>query len=283
MSEHGNKPERRRFSPRPPHPEPVRALVLLLLLPLAACTEAPPEPLSPAAAAERDSVLTLLHAADTNTLAAAFDRLDAFRYHVETRTEQLSADGQPAAWRTVAAEVTPNAGAPRAEVVLDDSTGAFDYGRFAVLASDADESPFPAENPAALIVPEDPAYLDPRGREAYQFQFAPDTRLGTRRVRVLLVDALPGEGDDKTLRHARLYLDPATGDLVGIRLIQQTESVLFSERSDATILLQPGPAGGWLPDRTRTETTLDALFTARRHFRLSRRYSDFMPAAAAAR
>ena len=261
----------------------MRVLALLLLLPLAACTEAPPEPLAPADAAERDSVLAVLRTADTAALAAAFDRLDAFRYHVESRTEQFGADGRTEAARTVAAEVSPNAGAPLTDVVLADSTGAFDYGAFAAFASEADENPLPGENPATLVVPEDPPYLDPRGREAYQFRFAPDTLLGDRRVRVLTVDARPGEGDDKTLRRARLYLDPATGDLVGIRLLQRMESVLFSERSDASILLQPGPAGGWLPERTRFDTTLDALFTARRHFRLSRRYSDFMPAAAAAR
>jgi hypothetical protein len=261
----------------------VRVLALLLLLPLAACTEAPPAPLSPADAAERDSVLALLRAADSDALAAAFNRLDAFRYHVEVRTEQLSADGRAEAVRTVAAEVTPNGDAPLLDVVLADSTGAFDYGGFALFASEPDAKPLPAENPAALVVPEDPAYLDPRGIEAYRFRFAPNATLGDRRVRVLTVEARPGEGDDKTLRHAQLYLDPATGDLVGIRLQQRMASPLFSERSDATILLQPGPAGGWLPHTTRFETTLDALFTAKRHFRLSRRYSEFAPAAAAAR
>ncbi|MEP0546228.1 MAG: hypothetical protein ABJF88_04800 [Rhodothermales bacterium] len=261
----------------------MRLFALLLLLPLAACTEAPSVPLSPEDAAERDSVLALLRAADTAALAAAFDRLDAFRYRVETRTEQLGTDGRTEATRTVAAEVTPNGGVPLADVVQADSTGAFDYGGFALFASEPDIDPLPAENPATLVVPEDPAYLDPRGIEAYQFRFASDTRLGDRRVRVLSIDARPGEGDDKTLRHAQLYLDPATGDLVGIRLQQRMTSLLFSERSDATILLQPGPAGGWLPQSTRFETTLDALFTAKRHFRLSRRYSEFAPAAAAAR
>jgi hypothetical protein len=261
----------------------VRLLALLLLLPLAACSEAPPAPLAPDDAAERDSVLALLRTADTDALAAAFNRLDAFRYHVEVRTEQLGADGRTEAVRTVAAEVTPNGDAPLLDIVLADSTGAFDYGGFALFASDPDLDPLPAENPATLVVPEDPAYLDPRGIETYLFRFAPDTLLGDRRVRVLTVDARPGEGDDKTLRRARLYLDPATSDLVGIRLQQRMASPLFSERSDATILLQPGPAGGWLPHRTRFETTLDALFTDERHFRLSRRYDDFMPAAAAAR
>lgn len=259
----------------------MRFLALLLLLPLAACTEPAPEPLSPADAAERDSVLALLRTADTDVLAAAFNRLDAFRYHVETRTEQLGADGQTRAFRAISADVAPEAGAPRADVLLTDSAGTFDYGGFAALAADAEEHPLPADNPATLVLPDDPAYLDPRGRDAFQFRFAPDTLLGDRRVRVLRVEARPGEGDDQILRRARLYLDPATGVLVGVRLHQRMASVLFSEASDMTILLQPGPAGGWLPDFTRYETALDALFTARRHFRLTRRYSDFHPAAAA--
>ena len=261
----------------------MRVFLLLPFLALAACTDAPPPPLSSDAAAERDSVLVLLRAADMGALASAFDRLDAFRYQVETRTEQFDAVGQATASRTVTADVTPQADAPVADVVLADSNGTFDYGGFARFASSADGDLLPGDNPALLLVPEDPDYLDARNREAYTYRFAPDTLLGDRRVRVLYVQARPGEGDDKPIRRARLYLDPATGDLVGLRLLRTMNSLLFSERSDATILLQAGPAGGWLPHRTRFETSLGALFTADRRFRLSRRYDAFMPAAAAAR
>lgn len=256
--------------------EPLRLLALLVLLPLfAACDEPAPDPLSPAEVAERDSVLALLRTADTETLAAAFDRLDAFRYRVVTRTEQFD-DESLMAQRTVTAEVMPTADSAGTDIVQTDSSGAFDFGGFAAFASDELENPLPAENPATLVLPDDPAYLDPRGRETFIFHFAPDTLFGERRVRVLTVEA---RENDQALRRARLYLD-ASGALVGVRLQRRTESVIFSERSDTAVLLQPG-VGGWLPHVTRVETTLGALGTDRRRFRLTRRYSAFEPAAAA--
>jgi len=256
--------------------EPLRLLALLLLLQLlAACDEPAPDPLSPAEVAERDSVLALLRTADTASLAAAFDRLDAFRFRVVTRTEQFEA-GDQIAQRTLTAEVVPTADGPGIDLVQIDSSGAFDFGGFAAFASESAESPLPAENPATLVLPDDPAYLDPRGRETFRFRFAPDTLFGDRRVQVLTVEA---REDDQALRRARLYLDDE-GALVGVRLQRRTESVIFSERSDTAVLLQPGPAGGWLPNLTRIETALGALGTDRRRFRLTRRYSDFEPAAA---
>lgn len=253
--------------------------VLFPLLALAACKQPEPPPLSPDEVAVRDSALALLGTIDTERLSAAFERLDAFRYRVVTQTEQLG-DAAPTVQRTVTADVTPAADGPRIDIVQTDSSGTFDFGRFDPFANDAAESPLPAENPATLVLPEDPAYLDPRGREAFAFSFAPDTLLGGRRVQIVAIAAREGE-DDQALRRARLYIDRTTGVLVGVRLRRRTESVIFREASDTAVLLQPGPADGWLPSLTRVETTLGALFTDQRRFRLTRRYSDFQPAAAA--
>jgi hypothetical protein len=260
-------------------PDPLRRLLFLLVPLLAACGGPDPAPLSPDELAARDSALALLADADDAPFANAFERLDAFRYRVVTQTEQLG-EATPVAQRTVVAEVTPTADGPRIDVVDDASTGAFDYGAFSVLTSDAPERPLAVENPAPLVLPEDPAYLDPRGREAFAFGFAPDTVLGGQPVRIVTVDAREGE-DDEPLRSARLYLHRGSGALVGVRLQRRTESPIFTERSDATILLQPGPAGGWLPHYTRVETAVDALFADGRRFRITRRYVDFEPAAAA--
>jgi hypothetical protein len=266
---------------RPPlTAEPLRLLPLFLLVPLfAACGGSEPAPLSHDEVAVRDSALTLLSNADTDTLGDAFERLDAFRYRIVTQTEQLG-DGASVAQRTITAEVTPTADGPRADIVETDSSGAFDYGRFSVLASDGPVSPLATENPAPLVLPEDPAYLDPRGREAFTFGFAPDTVLSGQRVQIVTVDARAG-ADDQPLRSARLYLHSTTGAVVGVRLQRRTESLVFSESSDATILLQPGPAGGWLPRLTRVETEVNALFSDAHRFRIARRYADFQPAAAA--
>lgn len=263
----------------PPTTDPLRRLLFLLVPLLAACGGPDPTPLSPDELAARDSALALLADADDAPLAGAFERLDAFRYRVVTQTEQPG-EATPTARRTVVAEVMPTADGQRVDIVGDDSTGAFDFGRFSLLTSDALERPLAAENPAPLVLPEDPAYLDPRGREAFTFGFAPDTVLGGQPARIVTVDAREGE-EDQSLRSARLYLHHDSGVLVGVRLQRRTESIVFSESNDATIMLQPGPAGGWLPHYTHVETTVDALFAEGRRFQITRRYDDFEPAAAA--
>ncbi len=240
----------------------------LLALLLAGCAERPPVPLPPDEAAERDSVLALLRVLDAADLTAAFDRLGRASYQVEVRTEQLGPDGTPAATRTRTLRVTP--GGPT--LLAADSTGTFDYGAFGRLVDHHGSGDAPGVNPVALVLPEEPAWLDPRGREAFRFAFAPDTLLGGRRARVLTVEARPGEGDEQPLRRARLYLDAKTNTLVGFRLHRRLESVLFGEASEALVLLHPGP-DGWRPHRARFATALDAPLAARRRFRLTRRYT----------
>lgn len=248
----------------------MRCLLVLPLLLVAACTTPAPEPLSPAEAGERDSVLAVLRTLDSEALDLAFARLgDASApYLTETRVEQLGTDGAPVAFRTRTLRIGPR----RTTLVAADSSGTFDYGAFDVVAgSDAWEDS-PGLNPVALTLPEEPAWLDPRGREAFRFGIAPDTLLGDRRVRVLTVEARPGEGDDQPLRRARLYLDSETSTLVGFRLHRRLASVLFGETSEALVLLHPGP-DGWRPHRTRFETALDAPLATRRRFHLTRRYT----------
>lgn len=270
----------RRFSVLHAPDAPVRFFALALLLPLlAACDEPPPPVLSPADKAERDSVLALLRTTDTDALAAAFERLADLPYRVETTTAQLALDGEIVAHRRFVAVVDP--AAPPPDVLETDSTGAFDWGALGALASDDAEALLPTDNPATLVFPDDPPYLDPQGREAFAFRFAPDTLIGGRRVQVLTVDARPGEGDDQLLRHARLYVADG-GQLVGARLRRRTESVLFTEKSEATILLHPTSAGTWLPHATRYDATVGALFTDRRRFRLTRLYTPLAPALSAA-
>ena len=241
----------------------------LLLALLTACAEPPSPSLSPTDAAGQDSVLAVLRTLDGDALGAAFARLEqSTPYVVETRIEQLGADGMPVASQSRTLRV----GASDAEIVAADSAGTFDYGAFGALSgSTVWEAGGGGVNPVSLMLPEDPAWLDPRGREIFQFGTAPDTLLADRRVRALTVVARPGEGDDQPLRHARLYLDAETHTLVGFRLHRRMDSVLFGERTDALVLLHPD-SGGWRPHQARFVTTLAAPLTPPRRFRLTRRY-----------
>ncbi len=241
--------------------------LVLLVVALGACSEQPPPALAPGESAARDSVLTLLRAADTNTFDAAFARLDKMVYQVTTRTEQIGENGEPVASHTRTYRLTRGT----AERIAADSSGTFDYGGFSSFADRRrDELDF-ATSPAALVLPDEPAYLDPRGREVFTFALAGDTLLGDRRVRVLTVTARPGEGDDQALRTARLYLD-VSGSLVGARVRRRQASALFGESSALVFFLQPTD-GGWLPDRLSVDTEIRAPLTTPRRFRLDERYT----------
>ncbi len=248
---------------------PLPPLLLLAACTLAACTPTP-EPVARAEAAQRDSALAILRSLDRAPLMAAFDGL-ARPYRVETLVEQLGADGEPAAFRSRTLRV----GQGGAEVVAADSAGALDFGAFGALAGGGAWTGEVGANPVPLTLPEEPAWLDPRGREAFRFGFAPDTLLGERRVRVLTVEARPGEGDDQPLRRARLYVDGEVS-LVGFRLHRRMDAVLFGEASTVAVELHPGPEG-WRPHRVQLETALDAPLAAPRLFRLTRRYTFPVP------
>ncbi|MEM1041370.1 MAG: hypothetical protein AAGI91_01970 [Bacteroidota bacterium] len=239
--------------------------VPLLFLLLAACAEPPPTPLSATEAAERDSILALLGALDPDDLTRAFARLGAAPHVLETQVEQLGADGTLLASRTRTTQHT----ADGVTMVSTDSAGAFAFGAFggeAVWRAALDEPP------VAPRLPADAPWLDARGREAFRFGTAPDTLLGDRPVRVLTVEARPGEGDGQPLRSARLYLDPETEALVGFRLRRVMDAVLFGETTASSVLLHPGP-DGWRPYRTHVETMLGAPLATPRRLRLTRRYA----------
>lgn len=247
-------------------PLPMRpALPLLLLALLAACAEAPPPSLPPGEAAARDSVVAALRAADRRPFEEAFEALGHTPHTVSERLEQVDPIGRVTATRTRTLRVA--GGAP--EVLSADSSGTFDLGTFGRFVSLDAVDRLPA-NPLPHLLPEDPPYLSPRGGEAYAFAFEPDTTLGGRPVRVPTARA--HSGADPAIREAVLFVDPASGALVGARVRRRQASPLFGETSTLAVLLRP-EAGGWLPASTRFDVALRAPLTASRRFRLTREYA----------
>lgn len=240
---------------------PVPRFALVLLLSLTACAE--PDLPSPAADAPADSAFALLRDADPATLNEAFERLDRRAYVVERTTEQLGEDGAFIASHAVTLRVTPRG----TEVVEVDSSGAFDFGGFERFADRRSGGP----NTAPPVLPTDPAYLDPQGREAFSFEAVGDTLIGDRRIRIVTVRARPGEGDGQPLRAARVYLD-AAGAIVGAIVERRQESVLFGETSRRSLFLRSSP-DGWLPDQLTVASEIRAPLTAPRRFRLGERYT----------
>lgn len=247
----------------------MRPLVLALAALLATCRPAPPPAdLPPEDPAARAEALALLEAASPTTLEAAFDRLRGRPHGLLERLEQLDAAERVTAHRTRRRVV--EGGTPRTLEAEQDGT--FDFGLFGRFVSMDDLDRLP-ENPVPFVLADDPPpYLTPAGREAYAFGLAPDTTLGGRTVRVVTVTARPGEGDGQPLRAARLYVEAASGALVGVRLDRRVATPLYGEVSRLELLLRPDPSGDWLPERTVYAVALRAALTGTRRFRLIRQY-----------
>jgi hypothetical protein len=250
------------------------SILLILALGIAACrpqVDAPPPVLSAEEQAERDQAIALAEGAGTGLLNDAFARLAGRPHSVREELAQLDAEGRVTAVRRRVMDVGPDT----VETVATEATGTFDFGAFGRFVSFDDMDRLPA-NPVPYIVPDDPTYLSPQGREVYHFALAADTTIGPMRARVVTVTARPGEGDSQALRSARLYVDAASGELVGLRIHRHSQNVLFGESSMLHLMLAPGPQGAWLPAETRYTVAVRAALTATRRFRLYRAY-DLAP------
>jgi hypothetical protein len=248
-------------------------LIPLLALTLAACETTPdPPPLTAEEAAARDSVIQLIEAASRDALDEAFARLATTEHTVRERLEQFDERGRVNAFRRRTVEVRDG----ETETVFREAEGTFDFGAFGRFVSFDDLDRLP-ENPVPFLGPDDPPYLSPQGREAYRFAFAPDTLLAGRTARVITIRAREGE-DGLALRSARLYVDAASGDLVGVRIRRHSQHVLFGETSSLVLLLAPAPDGAWLPELTDYRVSLRAALTATRRFQLVREYRPEAPA-----
>lgn len=248
-------------------------LIPLLALGLAACETTPDAPpLSPSETAARDSVIVVIETASREAIDEAFARLANTEHTIRERLEQFDERGRVNAFRRRTLHVEGG----RAETAFAEAEGTFDFGAFGRFVSFDDLDQLP-DNPVQFLLPDDPPYLTPQGRDAYDFAFAPDTLLAGRAARVITVDARPGEGDGLALRSARLYVDDATGDLVGIRLRRHSQNMLFGETSVLTLML--APAGNvWLPQLTDYRVSMRAALTATRRFQLVREYRPEAPA-----
>ncbi len=248
-------------------------LVPGLLFALSACAPAPAqEPVPPQDPAARTAVLALLDTLRTDALQEAFGGLAAHPHLRHLRTEQHAPDGRVLAYRVYTVRHHLDA-APT--VTRLDSAGAFDFGLFGRFARRTDPAT-PPVNPVPLILPEDPPYRSPRNQDQFRYRLLPDTVLFGRPVRRVDITALPGS--DQTLRRARLAMDAATGQLVGLHLERTSPSVLFREQSRFDLRIRPDAGGQWVPDVEQTHTQLALLWQTPRAFQTRVTFPDADPA-----
>jgi len=97
-------------------------------------------------------------------------------------------------------------------------------------------------------------------------------------VHVVEIRAQPGAlGADRAIRHARLFVEPATYELVGLYLVRAETSLLFREDSRTLTHLRPAPDSGWVPAVTRLDARLDMPLQAAPLFRLDASFAAYRP------
>lgn len=261
-------------------------LLLVLLMGaglLMGCQSEPPDALMlgaedaqfTATAEEREAALAVLDSLQLTVIRASFDRLDDYAFTQRLRIERLGADGGATAFREQVRRFPPPDSAQRPIALRADSSGAFDGGWLGNLLPATGDTLI---NRAQYVLPDDAAYLAPRTREAFRYRLRPDTSLGSRTVRVVEIRAQPGEtGADRAIRHARLFVEPDTYELVGLYLVRADASLLFREDSRSAVYLQPAADGSWIPATTQLEARLKIPFRAAEHIALDVSFDAFRP------
>mgnify|MGYP006280850261 CR=1 FL=1 len=274
----------------PPLPKPecslrtVCAALVLVTFALMGCqTErptvpllAPSDTLFSANDAERSKALDRLEAMQQDTLRTAFSRLADFSFTRYVRTAQFAPDGRRTAFAERVDRYVRTDGLQR-RTLRRDSTGTFSFDAFDQFAPTPTDS-LPRNLPSYLISDE-PAYIAPRTREAYRYRTYADTLMPGTPVHVVEVRAQPDErGHEVGIRHARLYIDPASQQLVGLYLVRAERAALFREDSRFFVSLRPGPDGGWLPFVTRFHARVDVPMRDPQEFRTVSTFYDYTPA-----
>lgn len=254
---------------------PVAALCLLLFF---GCTKSkehgiPGELFYPASTGaygqvspDRDSIFSFIETIDQEAFKKAFAGLDQRSFTRYTRTEQFDDEEYLIAFEE---QVTRHQGPPsnRDFVTLErDSAGTFDYGYFSRFVSQTVETYDPTDL-AQYIIPDDPAYLSARNREAYSYRSLPDTLMWDVTARVIEVRARPEEGDGHNIRRVRLYVDRGSKRLIAIYLERIDLAMWYREESQFYVHIRPAPNGSWVPYNTRFETKIGVPFRPTQRFR----------------
>lgn len=225
---------------------------------------------------EREAALAVLDTMNQDAMQRAFERLPDYAFTRRVHTEQLTPDDSVQATQERVLRFPPPDSAERPVVMHTDSSGTFQFDRLDRFAPAEGETALPTELTRHAL-PDDPAYLDPRSHEAFRYRLLTDT-LDNHPVQVVEVHAEPGElGADQAIRHARLYVNPDSNELVGLYLVRAEAGTLFREDSRSLVRLRPAPDSGWVPARTHFHARVKVPLRAPQAFRTTSTFSGYRP------
>lgn len=258
-------------------------LMLCLLAPLA-CQQAdlpvPGQPFYPAsfnpyqqASTERDSIFTALNAINQDPFRNAFTALEQQAFTRYTRTEQFDKEDFLVAYQEHIIRHEHEGGARTYATQSMDSAGTFDYGYFSRFVSETVTTQDPPDL-TRYVVPEDPAYLSERNRDAYVYRFLPDTLMWDMVARVIEIRARPADGDGQNIRRVRLYVDRGTQTLIAMYMERIDLAMLFREESRFYVHIRP-EGDHWVPYNTRFESRISVPFRPTQLFRTVSTYYKY--------
>lgn len=219
-----------------------------------------------------DSVFAQLQTVHFDAVTEAFQALQGAVFTRRIRTEQLDQSGDRIAYRERVMEVDPDT----TRVLDRDSSGSFDYGFLRRFTSDDVARDEPWEL-AGYILADDPAYLSPRSREAYEYRSGSGSLSGVGAVTVIDVRAHPEFGADQALRRAKIFLEAGTDRVVAQEIERSDQALWFRESSDLFIAIRKDSAVGWVPHQTRIETSVRMPFRPIQRFRTESTFSNVLP------
>jgi hypothetical protein len=207
-------------------------------------------------------------------LDSAFAILSDYRVTRSVRTEQMTPSGTIAALRSYVLRYPP--GGDRGTLQTRDSMGTFRGGG---LLGGAAPDRSPRERPAdvaAQVLADEPAFIEPRTREAFRYALQADTLLEGTPVYLLEATARNrGTGRDQSVRYVRLVLDRDTRQLIGLTMVRAGRVLLFEENSRMHVRLRRAPDSRWVPQVTRTRARVDVPFRSPRQFRTVSAYYGY--------
>ncbi len=222
----------------------------------------------------RDSALAVLARLDRTAFDSAFARLDAYAVTRDVRTEQLDPTGATTAYRTRTLRYPSGTGL--GTIQRADSAGQFQAGGFLARLTPSQSPRARPGNLAGQALADQPAYLAPRTQEAYRYALRRDSLLDGTPTHVVEAKVRSDErGADRSIRYARLTVDRASHELVGLTTTRASRILLFRERSQITLRLRRAPDETWVPHLTRVRAVVDVPLRAPRQFRTVSAYRGY--------
>lgn len=265
--------------PRSKHDCSLHALGAVLLLGgllffFSACSPSPPSnsPFLTAdtitSAVDRDSALTLLTSMQRSMFDSAYASLDRYTVSRYVRTEQLDSSGVVTAFQSSVVRYPRASQSDEGILKRRDSVGTFRSGGLLGRAAPTPNSTQRPSNVAAQVLPDQPAYVEPRTREAYRYALRADTLHTDNPIYVLEATARDrGTGRDQSVRYVRLLIDQSSRQLIGLSLVRAGRVLLFGEQSRISVRLRHAPDGTWVPHVTRVRASVSVPFRSSRQFR----------------